>query len=535
MAAEGPVQELWEEASCSICLEFFRDPVTIPECGHNFCRACLTRSWGEPGARPFCPQCRGIAQKRKLLPNRQLASFVEIAKRFALQEEKESGERGDACEKHREPLRFFCREDEALLCMFCSIAKEHKGHEVVPLEEAPQGNKAVVASKKGRVCQKHQEPLKLFCKDDEALICVVCDRSKEHRNHETLPLEEASQEYKDQFCNCLEILKEERERILAYTGDVEEKSQDLIKQTTGEKQKILAKFRQLHTFLEEQEKRLLAQMEAVEKEVARNRDQHLARLSEELSSLESLIWGMEEKCQQPAGEFLQDIRSTLQRYEEKETFENPVTFPLALKWRICDVCDVSHFLEGVLKQLKDTLGSGLDLQKANVMLDPDTAYPRLIVSQDQKSVRLGEKAQALPNSPERFDKFGAILGLEGFTAGRHFWEVCVGSEDEWIVGVAIKSMRRKGELSFDPEGGIWAVGKWKGLYMACREQWDYPLLNVSGELKKIRVCLNCTGGRVALFDADKAALLYEFSGASFSGETLLPFFMVNLKGHLQLS
>ncbi|XP_015273000.1 PREDICTED: tripartite motif-containing protein 7-like isoform X2 [Gekko japonicus] len=532
MAAEGPVQELCEEASCSICLEFFRDPVTIPECGHNFCRACLTRSWGASGARRFCPQCRGRAQKRKLLPNRQLANFVEIAKRFALQEEKETGERGKACEKHQEPLRFFCQEDGAPLCTLCCIAKEHKDHEVVPLEE---GSGAVVTSRKGRVCQKHQEPLKLFCKDDKALICVVCDRSKEHRDHQTLPLEEASQEYKDQFCSRLEILKEERERILASKGFVEKESQDLLKQTEGEKQKTVAKFRQLHTFLEEQEELLLAQMEEVEEEVARKREEHLAQLSEELSSLESLIREMEEKCQQSAGELLQDVRSTLQRYEEKETFEEPVTFPLALKWRVWDIWDVSHFLEGVMKQLKDTLDSGLDLQEANVMLDPDTAYPRLIVSEDKKSVKLGGKDQALPNSPERFDRFGAILGVEGFTAGRHFWEVCVGSEDEWIVGVARKSMRRKGDLSFSPEEGMWAVGKWKGLYMACREECDYPLLTLSGELKKIRVCLNYTGGRVALFDADQAALLYEFSGSSFSGETLLPFFMVNLNGHLQLS
>ncbi|XP_015284025.1 PREDICTED: tripartite motif-containing protein 7-like, partial [Gekko japonicus] len=87
---------------------------------------------------------------------------------------------------------------------------------------------AVVAARKGRVCQKHQEPLKLFCKDDQALICVVCDRSKEHRDHETLPLEEASQEYKDQFCSRLESLKKKRERIVASREDVEKESQDLL-------------------------------------------------------------------------------------------------------------------------------------------------------------------------------------------------------------------------------------------------------------------------------------------------------------------
>ncbi|XP_060094067.1 E3 ubiquitin-protein ligase TRIM7-like [Heteronotia binoei] len=536
MAAEDPLQELREKASCSICLEFFRDPVTIAQCGHHFCRACLTRSWEQSGAtEPSCPQCRGTAQEGNLRPNQQLASFVEIIKKLNPQGGIQAKGKGGVCEKHQEPLKFFCKKDDAPICMFCGVSQEHKDHEVVLLEEAFQENRAVVAARKGRVCQKHQEPFKLFCKDDEVLICVICDRSKEHRDHNTLPLEEASQEYKDQFCGCLENLKKERGRIMAYREGVEKESQDLLKQARGEMQKALAKFRQLHTFLEEQEKLLLAQMEEVEKEVAKKRGQHLEELSEELCSLESLMWEMEEKSQQPASDFLQDAQSTLQRYEEKEMFENPVTFPLALKWMIWDFRDFNYSLKGVMKQWKDTLDSELDLQKAaNVKLDPDTAYPKLILSEDQKSVRLGEAAQTLPNNPERFDKFGAILGLEGFIAGRHFWEISVGSEEEWMVGVARKSMRRKGDLTFNSEGGMWAVGKWRGLYRASFKGL-HPPLTMSGEVKRIRVCLNYTGGRVAFFDADQAALLYEFSGASFSGETLLPFFLVSLKGHLQIS
>ncbi|XP_015270906.1 PREDICTED: tripartite motif-containing protein 7-like [Gekko japonicus] len=523
MAAGGPLEELCEEATCSICLEFFRDPVAIAECGHSFCRACLTRSWGESGiAEPSCPQCRRRAQEGSLRPNHQLANIVEIAKRFTLQEGKEAGGKGGACEKHRESVE--------LLCVVCGRSQEPRD----PLQEVAQEKEAVGTAGKGGVCQKHQEPLKLFCKDDGALICVVCDRSKEHRDHKTLPLEEAFQEYKDQFCSCLEILKKERERIVAYKGDVEKESQELLKQTTGEKQETVTKFRQLHLFLEEQEKLLLAQVEEVEKEVAKKRDWHLAEISEALSSLESLIREMEEKSQQPATDLLQDARSTLQRYEDRESFENPAAFPLALKWHVWDFSDLSPLLDGIKKQLKDTLDSGLHLQKANVTLDPDTAYPKLILSEGQKSVRDGEKAQALPNNPERFDQRHIVLGHEGFTGGRHFWEVLVESEGDWAVGVARKSVRRKGSITLNPEEGIWEAGKWGGSYKASVKGCSPPL-TLTGELKRIRVCLNYIGGRVAFFDADRAALLYEFSGASFLGETLLPFFWVLKKGHLKIS
>nr|XP_056723603.1 E3 ubiquitin-protein ligase TRIM7-like [Euleptes europaea] len=533
MASGSPSTDLEVEVICPICLECLTEPVTL-DCGHNFCRGCITDycdKWEGLGDLE-CPVCKAEIQKGNFRSNWQLANLVEKIKEKRFCARNPGTE--DLCPTHGQKLLFFCKDDEKLVCRICKQSPEHKGHSLLHLKEAADLAKAIVAATRERDCQKHLEPLNLFCKDDEALICVVCHRSKEHRDHEALPLEEASKEYKDKFCNRLEVLKKERERIVAYKAEVVKESQDLLEQTSGEKQETAAKFRQLHSFLEEQEKCLLAQMEEVEKEVARNRDQHLAALSEELSSLDSLIQEMEEKCQQPASELLQDARSTLQRYEEKEAFEDPAAFPLALKWRIWELTDLNPLLEGIKKQFKDTLDSGLHLQKACVTLDPDTAHPELVLSEDRKSVRWGEKAQALPDNPERFSTYAAVLGREGFTAGRHFWEVLVGSEEGWTVGVARKSVGRKGDLSFSPEGGIWAVGKWCGCYRAALKD-KHPPLTLTGEPKRIRVCVNYAGGRVAFLDADRGSLIHEFSGAPFRGETLLPYFEVCSKAHLKIS
>nr|XP_056700473.1 E3 ubiquitin-protein ligase TRIM7-like [Euleptes europaea] len=474
MAAKGLVQELHEELSCSICLEYFQDPVTIAECGHNFCRACLTQSWKKAlTTRTSCPQCRGIAQPRNLRQNQHLANVIEIARKLSLQGAKESE------------------------------TKRVEGH--------------------GKICNKHQEPLKLFCKEDQILICVVCDKSKEHKSHEVIPLEEAFQEYKDKFHANLKILREERAEILAHKADIMEESQDLLEQTKSKSQKIAAEFRKLHQFLEEQEKLLLGQMKYLENEIARKTDEHLASLSSKLSCLESLIRDMEEKQQQPAIEVLQDVRSTLQRYEEKPKVGNLVAFPPELKWRIWDVRDISFFLEIDVEQFK-----------VNVTLDPDTAHPQLALSEDWKSVRWKEEYQDLPNNPERFDFRPFVLGCEGFTAGQHSWEVFVGNEDGWTVGVARKSLKRKGWITFSPEEGIWAMGRWVDGYYAVKQPHFFPL-SVSEEPKRILVSLDYEGWRVTFLDADKATVLYEFLGASFSGETLLPFFGVNDGAHLRLS
>nr|XP_008107421.1 PREDICTED: zinc finger protein RFP [Anolis carolinensis] len=303
MASGDSMKKLCLELACPICLEYFKEPVMIISCGHHFCQSCLDQCW--EGKEASCPQCREKVQEGDIRPNRQLANLVEIAKELGSQK----------------------------------------------------------AEEKGRVCQRHQEPLKLFCKNHEAPICVVCDRSKEHKNHKVIPLDEASKEYKDQIGNLLETLKKEREKILACKADAARESQDVLGKIQREKDKAVAAFRLMYQFLEEQEKILLAKMEEVEKEISAKGDEHLARLSEELSSLSKLIQEMEEKHQQPASELLQDIKSVLQGYKEKEKFEIPVAFPPSLKWNILDICDINPFLEGIMKPFKDSLESGLHQQK----------------------------------------------------------------------------------------------------------------------------------------------------------------------------
>ncbi|XP_032997951.1 zinc finger protein RFP-like [Lacerta agilis] len=464
----GHIQLLRDEVTCSICLDYFKDPVTIPECGHNFCRSCLIQCWGGSGAGASCPQCRKRVRRKSLIRNRQLANMVEIAQNLSLQEGKEEGG-------------------------------------------------------KGGVCEKHQEPLKLFCKEEEAPICVVCGKSKEHKHHEMIPLEEAFEEYKGEICSCLEILRKEREEILAYQADLDKECKDLLKLTERERLKTVEKFKELRQFLEEQEKHLLNRMEEVEKEIAGRRDEELARLSRKLSSLERIIQEMEEKGQQPATELLQDVRSTLQRYEQRESPEKPLPFPPELRDGILESCDIKHFVEDAMKQWEDALSFRKQIQKANVTLDPDTAHPELILAKDRKSVRRGDKKQNLPDNPERFSYWPCVLGREGFRAGRHFWEVTVESVEWWALGVARKSVKRKGLFSLSPQEGVWAVQKWGNEYMTCSSTHLF-FVYLSWDPKRIRVTLDYEGGRVSFSDADSGAALHTFSGASFSGETLFPFF-----------
>nr|XP_020633693.1 butyrophilin subfamily 1 member A1-like [Pogona vitticeps] len=181
-----------------------------------------------------------------------------------------------------------------------------------------------------------------------------------------------------------------------------------------------------------------------------------------------------------------------------------------------------------------TFSSALCPQTANVILDPMTAHPDLFLSEDHKSVRYKGGWQGFPDNPERFDRRLYVLGHEGFTAGRHFWEVTVENERDWGLGVARKSIRRKGPVKCRTEEGIWAFRCCAGGYRASNLSVETPL-PLSEKFRRIRVSLNYEGGRVAFYDADTGSHLHTYSGASFSGETLLPFFHVAGRGLITIS
>ncbi|XP_059570909.1 butyrophilin subfamily 1 member A1 [Alligator mississippiensis] len=172
------------------------------------------------------------------------------------------------------------------------------------------------------------------------------------------------------------------------------------------------------------------------------------------------------------------------------------------------------------------------LEKEDVTLDPDTAHPKLILSEDGKSVRWTHTRQDLPNNPERFDTERCVLGREGFTSGRHWWEVEVGEGGWWAMGVARESVRRKGWISFSPKEGVWAVRCYWGQYVALTAP-HRTRLPLDWAPSRVGVYLDCTLGQVSFLNADTGAPIFTFSPASFAGGRIRPWFLVEV-GEIRL-
>ncbi|KAG8014493.1 E3 ubiquitin-protein ligase TRIM21 [Nibea albiflora] len=189
--------------------------------------------------------------------------------------------------------------------------------------------------------------------------------------------------------------------------------------------------------------------------------------------------------------------------------------------------------EEVTKMIKKLLAEA-ELKTAqhyevDVTLDPDTANPWLILSDDEKQVKESDVKKNLPDNPERFSKFLFVLGKQSFSSGRFYYEVQVKGKTVWFLGVATESINRKEIILPRPQSGYWAI------WLNGRNQYktvDSPsvVLSLKSKPEKVGVFVDYEEGLVSFYDVDAAALIYSFTGCSFT-EKLYPYFSPGINDH----
>ncbi|XP_078501866.1 E3 ubiquitin-protein ligase TRIM39-like [Lissotriton helveticus] len=481
MAAANQLRSLKEEATCSICLEYFTDPVFV-ECGHTFCLSCITRCREGLQTDFPCPQCREISQNKFLRPNRHLANMVEILKQ----------------------------------------------HQVLS-----------ATAEEANMCREHEEKLKLFCEDDQEPICVVCSMSRDHKPHTVLPIREAAQEYKEKFQSYLYRLKKKLEGILELNRKEETKVTQLEAKFKSQREKITKEFEMLQKFLEKEKSGHLSNLEEKEKKSLQRIKEKVTKLEEQQFVLGSWITEIELKCQQQEVELLKDAKTVLSRYENmkdqqmdfytlaenKEDEEEVVEEEVDLKIKIIESLEWRwgrRFAEWRWARRF----------AAAVTLDPDTAHRELVLSEDRRRVRLEDRAQVLPDTPQRFTKYTTVLGRQRLSSGRHYWEVEVGDKRGWDLGVCDEAASRNGKIKLLPVHGFWTVrlrdGEYKALTSPC------TLLTPRLPPRAVGLFLDYEALRLSVYNVDDRSLLFTFSGVFFP-PTLRPFFNPGLnKGELRI-
>ena len=154
--AKSSAHRISRDLTCSICLDLFKQPVSLP-CDHTFCQGCIEGYWTGPrgpsqGGTGSCPQCRKVYPGQSYRPNRIVANIVESYCQGLEESRNGAGlaestpigvaERAPApvprCSRHREELKLYCEEDQELVCLVCGVSQEHRNHTMMCVQEAEQ-------------------------------------------------------------------------------------------------------------------------------------------------------------------------------------------------------------------------------------------------------------------------------------------------------------------------------------------------------------------------------------------------------------
>ncbi|XP_034736145.1 E3 ubiquitin-protein ligase TRIM39-like [Etheostoma cragini] len=509
---------------CSICLDVFTDPVSTP-CGHNFCKTCITQHWNINV--PYqCPNCKEVFTTR---PELRVNTFIsEMAAQF--RQSAQPKFLTSSLEQVSKPADVPCDVctgtklmslKSCLVCLvsYCETHLEPhltmsglKRHQLIdPVENL-----------EGRMCTKHDKLLELFCKTDQMCVCMLCTIS-DHKAHDVVHLKE---EYEEKKAD-LEKTEAEIQQMIQKRQLKIQEIKHSVKLSEEDADREIAEGVQVFTALKESVERSQAELIDTIKEKQRKRESQaegfITELEHEISELKKRSTEVEKLSQS------EDHLHLLQSF----AFLN--TAPPTKDWTEVKVHpQIKGTVVRAVNQLEETLSeqmkkllSEAELKRVqrsavDLTLDPDTAHPNLILSDDGKQVQHVDVQKTLPNNQERFDTGPNVLAKQGFSSGRFYYEVQVNEKTHWYLGVARESINRKGSITPSPRIGYWLIClRNENEYKACAD--NVICLTLKSRPEKVGVFVDYEEGLVSFYDVDAAVPIFSFTDCTFT-EKLHPLF-----------
>ncbi|XP_075198212.1 E3 ubiquitin/ISG15 ligase TRIM25-like [Anomaloglossus baeobatrachus] len=501
--------DLRDELLCSICLSSYTDPVML-RCGHNFCRVCIDQymdTQDESGVYS-CPDCREAFQERPaLIRNLALRNIMENLL-ITPPAQTETGICCTYCIHSPVPAVRSCLHCEAFLC-----DNHLRAHSKSPEHVFSDPS----TSLEKRKCSVHKKILEYYCTEDAACICVFCSLAGEHREHRVEMLNEASENKKKKLRDVLQKLTSKREEAEERVRSLEEQRQKIKEKAAGEAKRVTALCTDIRRQLYDLKRKVLREISRQEKEESRSLSALIKHLEIKKDELSRKMRHIEELCNMtdPLIVLQEPDTGDLCDPEEEGGDEDTGGHDKQLHdGGDLDVAVISHTLQSLHEVIIDIRSGIYVAGPADILLDENTAGNNVLISDDLKTATWTQKSQNRPETAERFQSYNQVMRRRGFSSGRHYWDVESSRSGIWCVGMCYPSIDRRGDQSLIGENNkSWSLWRSYNQYSVIH---DSEVIRLPDKISsdRFRICLDYGAGQLSFYElCDPIRHLHTFTAA----------------------
>ncbi|XP_051025770.1 tripartite motif-containing protein 60-like [Acomys russatus] len=341
--------------------------------------------------------------------------------------------------------------------------------------------------------------------------------SPRHTNHFDWFLENANLCHWKQIECYINLWKEKGESIEKAIATQRRTLLELKKRSAYKREVIQSKYIEYRFSLQYQQENILRQLQSDKMDGIAKQNENLAKLSDHISSLRRMLAEVKSECEKSDLALLASVNDSHERYKD---LKRPRTFSFTLKEYGFQFPQKYPALDRIIQRFQ-----------VDVILDPETANCNMQISEDRKSVHYWNK-QMLPNSPRRFQQ-PVVLGSEGYSSDRQYWEVNVERKSKWILGVCKEPFPRsritasKNEW-FSVQDGVWGVAlEYPKNYVALGHKKVNFMPN--GAPMRIGIFLDAEMHEVSFYSLSDRSPLYSFS--DLPNGTFWPYFHTGYEAH----
>ncbi|XP_018429889.1 PREDICTED: E3 ubiquitin/ISG15 ligase TRIM25-like [Nanorana parkeri] len=485
------------DLECSVCLENYTAPVML-KCGHNFCRVCIDRvlDTQEGSGGYSCPECREKFQERPALPrNITLRNIVENFL-SAQPDQEESGVLCTHCVDSPVPAVRSC-----LLCEVSLCDKHLRVHKKSPEHILCDPT----LSMESRKCSVHKKILEYYCTEDDICICVSCSLAGEHRGHQVEMLAENTEDtrWRCWMRNVLQKLLTLREETEERVQSLQEHRRKVEGKSAGDTESVSDQFRELRRRLEDLEKRAQGEISGRAERVSISVVDMIRELEIKKDELSRKMRDIEELCNltDPLTVLQESDTGDLCDTEDGDDEDRERHDRLLHDGRGLDVAGLSHTLHTGISDIITEVNVSFYMQEAeDILLDVSTAGNDLQISDDRKTATRLYIDQKRPETPQRFQDYFQVLSSRSFSSGRHYWEVDVGGSNIWIVGMCYPSIERRGGQSvIGWNNKSWCLDRTGNHYWVIDDS-NKILLPPNISSNRVGIYLDYEAGRISFYD-----------------------------------